>query len=119
MSQTPAPGRRFRRPPPTPDTTCPACGGGALVAGTFDGRGPNAFHLDGARFWTLGPIAAPIDRDRSPAPAGIAGPYSGRAQACTDCGLVWLHVDPARLRKVVEASGKPAIRAALERAKER
>ena len=104
------------RPPSAPDAECPACGGAALVGGTLDGRTSNAFRPDGLRFWTLGPLAAPIDRQRAPAPvshASIVGPFGALAHACVDCGLVWMHVDPARLRAVLETSAKPSVQAAL------
>jgi hypothetical protein len=42
-----------------------------------------------------------------------AAPLSGTARACTSCGLVWTHVDPARLRHVLEAAGSEELRARL------
>jgi hypothetical protein len=85
---------------------CPACESAAVVAGTFDGRTIGAFHPDDLRFWTLGPVAAPIDRERAPDAPLVAGPFGAGAHACTACGLAWVHVEPGRLRAVLEASGK-------------
>jgi hypothetical protein len=94
------------------DAKCPACGSSACVVGTLGGRPAVAFQPIGLRFWTMGPTLAPITR--APRLPGLSGIANGRGlRACADCGLVWTHVDPARLRTVIESAGKPELRAVL------
>lgn len=85
---------------------CPACGASDVVRGRLgDGR-PGTFTPDGLRFWTFTVGMLPLlDRSDPGAP-----PLSGTARACTECGLVWTHVDPERLRSVLRDAGTEATR---------
>lgn len=95
------------------DATCPACGGSTWVTGTLDARAAMRFQPAALRFWNIGPISAPIVR--APRLPGLGGRLGARGlQACVDCGLVWSHVDPARLREIIARRGKPELRAVLE-----
>lgn len=76
----------------TDDRQCPACGSPVTTAGNFFGRAPMGFLPAGLRFWTLKARPLPFRGD-------------GRPRACTACGLVWVRVDPAVLRKVLSEAG--------------
>ena len=93
------------------DTTanCPACGARATVRGRLSEGRPGTFTPEGLRFWTLTRTMLPLLDRHDPG----ASPLSGSARACTGCGLVWTHVDPARLRDVVEKAGTDEARARL------
>jgi hypothetical protein len=59
---------------------------------------------DGLRFWSLTVPMLPL-LDRS-----SAAPLKGTAHACLTCGLVWMHVEPERLRTVLRNAGTQATR---------
>lgn len=89
--------------------SCPACGAPGSVRGRLSEGRPGTFTPDELRFWTLTVTMLPLlDRHDPGAP-----PLSGAARACTACGLVWTHVDPARLREVLEKAGTDEARARL------
>ena len=91
--------------------TCPACGAPETVRGQLSEGRPGTFTPDDLRFWTLTLTMLPLlDRYDVGAP-----PLGGTARACTACGLVWTHVDPARLRDVLAKAGTDEARARLAR----
>ena len=90
-------------------SSCPACGEKSTGRGRLTQGRPGTFSPDGLRFWTLTVTMLPLlDRDDPGAP-----PMTATARACTSCGLVWTHVDPERLRAVIEAAGSEEMRARL------
>jgi hypothetical protein len=79
---------------------CPACGAAETTAGRFFGRVPMGFLPAGLRFWTFKARPVAFARDSAP-------------RACTACGLVWLQVEPAALRRVISEAGTDATRRQL------
>lgn len=71
---------------------CPACKATDITRGRFFGRPPMGFEPAGLRFWTL--KARPL-------------PFTGggKPRACTACGLVWVQVEPERLRRMLREAG--------------
>ena len=69
---------------------CPQCGDWVTVAGAIS-ENDRVFRPSGLRFFTF--LSRAVDlRDVD-------------FFACTGCGLVWNHVDPAELRTLIDKSG--------------
>ena len=79
---------------------CPACGATDVTPGRLLGADAVGFLPAGLRFWTLRAHALPFARGGAPC-------------ACPACGLVWVRVGPARLRRMLQDAGTDETRARL------
>jgi hypothetical protein len=89
-------------PQKTAGNMCPFCGSADLVHGSLltGGDYPN-FYLTEMKnkFWRL---------------FWPRLPFAKEAQACAKCGMVWAQMDPAQLRKNVQAYGTEELKQRLE-----
>jgi Zn-finger nucleic acid-binding protein len=84
------------------EDTCPKCGGSALTTGkvfthTFVARG----WVGTENFFEPYGLQSRWFRLRS----SVETPLVGGFQACLKCGLVWSHVSPEELRRIIEKQG--------------